>query len=84
MEGHDFLDVELPLVEPLLVGGALRHLEQNMFEGLDARVLFFLGNPRLHQGLLLLDADVIAFDLLLKVLGIQILDGVEHVDPDVF
>ena len=66
---RDDLDlVELSLVEPLLVRRAFLHLEQHSFECRDATVLILQLQASLLFGLLLLDPNVIAFNLLLQML----------------
>ena len=79
MEGNVLHLVHISLVEPLLMRRALLHLEQNSLEGGDSRVRVLLLNACLLEGLLLLDADVIALYLLLKVLRVEVLYGIDHV-----
>ena len=83
MERDDLDLVVLTLVEALLMRRTFLHLEQHTLKRRDSAVLVLKLQPGLLLRLLLLDANVIALNLLLQVLRVEILDGVDHVLLDV-
>ena len=68
VESNDLLLIVSSLIEALLMGLALGHLEQDRLESSDSRVLVFSINASLGQRFLLLNANVHALNLLLQVL----------------
>ena len=81
---RDNLDlVKLSLIEPLLMRWTLLYFKQDRLKCRDATVLVFKRNTCLFLGLLLLNANVIAFNLLLQVLRVEILYCVYNVLFDI-
>ena len=81
---RDHLDlIVLSLVEALLMRRTFLNLEQHALKSRDSAVLVF----KLQSGLLLrfvlLNSNVVALNLLLQVLRVEVLDGVDHVLLDI-